>query len=492
MKTKIKILIAEHDKTDVELTQDELQKIGIAYESQVVKTESDYIKALDQFTPDIILSDYTFPSFDGPTAFRLKESITPDTPFIFLSGTIGEEKSIELIKNGVTDYCLKDKLFTLNHKVLRALKEADEKRQKQQIERELIQSEKLLARAQKVAHMGNWEFNFATNDISWSDEIFRMIGLRPNQKRQPYDFALSFVHPEDLGLVSKKIDHSRKSFEGFSTKYRIIQSNGSVRHVYVDSKLEFDLQGIATGLYGIIQDITETVSLEKKLAEERAMRLKEITDAVLTAQETERAEIGKELHDNLTQILGATKLYIELAKTDDELREKCLEKSTAYIVNVIEEIRRISKTMIIPYTTAMGLFDCIRILKTDLSIIHPLEIQFQVEGLNENDLGEKLKLNIYRIIQEQLNNIIKHSEASSAAIHLSMQDNEIILSISDNGKGFDTSRIRKGVGITNIMSRAEFFHGTTEVVTKPGNGYKLTIRFPFERLIKKEALSKSA
>jgi signal transduction histidine kinase len=124
MSTKIKILIAEHDAVDLELLHNELKKSGINYIFQTVQNEIDYSNALKHFVPDIILADYTFPSFDGPTAFGIKERLAPDTPFIFVSGTIGEEKSIELIKNGVTDYALKDRMFTLTPKITRALKEA--------------------------------------------------------------------------------------------------------------------------------------------------------------------------------------------------------------------------------------------------------------------------------------------------------------------------------------------------------------------------------
>jgi len=99
MKTKTKILIAEHDSVDLELIQNELRQGGIDYVSEIVKNESDYINALKNFLPDIILSDYTFPSFDGPTAFKIREKLAPYTPFIFVSGTIGEEKSIELINS---------------------------------------------------------------------------------------------------------------------------------------------------------------------------------------------------------------------------------------------------------------------------------------------------------------------------------------------------------------------------------------------------------
>jgi len=483
MKTKIKILIAEHDPVDLELMHHELQKSDTPYLSQVVHNEKDYISAISTFTPDIIISDYTFPSFDGPTAFKIREKLAPDIPFIFLSGTIGEERSIELIKSGVTDYCLKDKLFTLNHKLSRALNESKAKRQKEQIELILIQNEKRLSRAQQVAHLGNWELDFATHTLNWSDETFRIYGLQPDLKRQSFKFAMSFVHAQDLEIVYKKIEDSRDSRNDFSMTYRIVQNNGSIRHVSLHSKLEFDLKGEVTGLFAITQDITEMILLENILAQERMTKQKEITDAVLTAQENERAEIGKDLHDNLNQILGATKLYVELAKTDDDLRQMCLNKSSEYLVDVMEQIRKISKTMIIPGTNAMGLFDCIKILKNDLTIAHPIKILFHVEGIEEKDLSEKLQLNLYRIVQEQLTNILKHAKATHASINLSREGDELILLISDNGKGYDTSKTRKGVGIRNIMSRAESFHGRTEIKSNTGKGYELKVGLPMVQLI---------
>jgi len=141
MSGKIKILIVEHDPNDIELIQYELKKGGIIYISEIVQNEKEYDNALKNFIPDIILSDYSIPSFSGLAAFEIKEKISPLTPFIFVSGTIGEENSIELIKNGVTDFVLKDKLFSLTIKVKRALKEAQEKEQKIETDEKLKKSE---------------------------------------------------------------------------------------------------------------------------------------------------------------------------------------------------------------------------------------------------------------------------------------------------------------------------------------------------------------
>jgi two-component system, NarL family, sensor histidine kinase UhpB len=150
--TQTKILIVEHDRSDIDLIQRELKKGDFNFVAEVVANEHDYTHALQSFKPNIILSDYSLPSFSGPEAFAIKQNLAPNTPFVFVSGTIGEENSIELIKNGVTDYALKDKLFTLNTKIKRALKESKEKQQKIKTEIELINSERRLARAATGAH----------------------------------------------------------------------------------------------------------------------------------------------------------------------------------------------------------------------------------------------------------------------------------------------------------------------------------------------------
>ncbi|HMJ45979.1 MAG TPA: response regulator, partial [Ferruginibacter sp.] len=148
MSKKIKILILEHDLNDIDMIENELKLNTIDYISKVVRTEHDYIDALNEYVPNIILSDFSIPSFNGLTAFKLREHLLPAAPFIFVSGTIGEETSIELMKNGVTDFVQKDKIFTLNTKLLRALKDAQALEEKNKTERALVLSEARLAEAQ--------------------------------------------------------------------------------------------------------------------------------------------------------------------------------------------------------------------------------------------------------------------------------------------------------------------------------------------------------
>jgi PAS domain S-box-containing protein len=147
MNTVIKILIAEHDPADLELIQHQLKKEGICYIASIVQNENEYVSALELFRPDMILCNDTFPSFDAQVAFEIKERISPGIPFILVSGTLGEESAVELIKRGVTDYALKDRLLSLPIKIKRALKDATAKQEK---DATAIALEQALAEVKKV------------------------------------------------------------------------------------------------------------------------------------------------------------------------------------------------------------------------------------------------------------------------------------------------------------------------------------------------------
>ncbi len=266
MSAKTRILIVEHNRHDIELVEYELKKGHIDYIAEVVQNEKEYMEALTRFIPDLILCDYSLPSFDGNTAFRIRESIVPETPFIFVSGALGELHSIEFVENGVTDYALKDKLFTLGGKVKRALKDFRERQQKDQTEKKLAANERKLARAQEIAHVGNWEVNFANDLFELSEEGCRIFGIPLDQQNLSFKNWTSLIHPEDLEELLQAIQENRDSTADSSYSHRILLKDGAIRHIYAEWKFEFDSAGKPTGLFGIIQDITDAKEAEAKLS----------------------------------------------------------------------------------------------------------------------------------------------------------------------------------------------------------------------------------
>ncbi|MCW3119418.1 MAG: putative signal transduction histidine kinase, partial [Chitinophagaceae bacterium] len=325
------------------------------------------------------------------------------------------------------------------------------------------------------ALMGSWEFDFAMNDLSWSEETFRIFGIPSDQNNKSLKRVLSLIHPEDLDFVKKKVRDFQDCMGDFSITFRIVYSNTSMRHIFLEGKLEFDLEGKAKGLHGIAQDVTKMVLLENKLSVERLIREKEITEAVLTAQETERANIGSELNENLNQILATAKMYQQLASKGAKKRQLYLDMSCGFIEQVMVAIRKISKTLVVPATHIISLVDNIKNLIHDLSQVHPLSIEFRENGKHLGLLAKKLQLTIFRIVQEQMNNILVHSNATKARIELGKRHDEIILVISDNGDGCDLLKEKNGVGIINIRSRAKLYDGRVDITSAAGKGYELRV-----------------
>jgi signal transduction histidine kinase len=213
--------------------------------------------------------------------------------------------------------------------------------------------------------------------------------------------------------------------------------------------------------------------------EAELLRQKQITEAVILAQEKERTEIGKELHDNVNQILGASNLYINTAMTDEESRQELLERSTELVSNAINEIRKISKSLITPGLREIGLIESIEDIMDDLKVARDkMVIDLDLQNISEEQIEDRRKLTLFRIVQEQLNNIVKHAKATRVLIRLSGEQDHIVLTVADNGVGFDVSRHRKGVGITNIISRAELFNGKVEIQSGPGEGCTLMVSLP--------------
>lgn len=225
----------------------------------------------------------------------------------------------------------------------------------------------------------------------------------------------------------------------------------------------------------IVNDVTERIRLEKELALQQRLKQQQITEVVLGAQERERFELGQELHDNINQILATSKLYLDVAIEEREPRIELLAKSRNNISMAIEEIRRLSKELITPSLNDLGLIQSIKELIRSIQMVKKMKIRLTISGVDENALLPEQKINIYRIIQEQLNNILKHAQAGSVSIELNKLREQVRLRIEDDGRGFDPRMRRDGVGISNIMSRAELYNGRVEIDSSPGKGCRLEV-----------------
>lgn len=226
-------------------------------------------------------------------------------------------------------------------------------------------------------------------------------------------------------------------------------------------------------------DITERKKLERKSFSEKMGHQRQLAQATIEGQEKERLEIGKELHDNIGQQLTTIKLFLDLAKTTaDEKTGHMVNQALRGITDVINEVRSMSRSLVPPTLKDLGLIDSINDLIDSFRSTQSLAIELDYFDFDEDQLPENKKLALYRIIQEQLNNIVKHANARHVSIILRLTPGNILLQIKDDGKGFEITKIKRGLGITNMNNRAEIFGGNVLLTSAPGEGCEVNVCLP--------------
>src|SRR6202790_664089 len=263
MRHPLRILSIEDDPKDTELIQGLLETEGIVCEVTRVDTEASLRDLLKQGGVDLILADYSLPSFDGISALKLATKACSDVPFIFVSGTLGEEVAIEALKIGATDYVLKTRLSRLVPSVLRALREATQRAERKWAEEALRQSEAYLAEAQRLSHTGSFGWRPSTGEILWSEETFRIFQYdRPT--KPTVELVLQRVHPEDAALVKQTIERASQDGKDFEHEYRLVMPDGVIKHVNVVAHA-LDDESAGIEFVGAVMDTTESKRAEKKL-----------------------------------------------------------------------------------------------------------------------------------------------------------------------------------------------------------------------------------
>lgn len=332
----------------------------------------------------------------------------------------------------------------------------------------------------QATHDMIWDWDLERNEIFRNEEgLSSIYGFSNNDPIRRIDDWVERIHPEDRELVVQAIAAIHEAAPGsiFQVEYRFLKGDGHYVYIYDRGYIMRDVSGKPIRLIGAAQDITERVRLQHQLIEEKNARQKEIMEATIGVQEKERDQIGYELHDNVNQILTTAKLYLECIGLYDEQKETYRLMSEKLMNMGIEEIRRLSRSLVQPRLADVGLIQSIGDVLENIRITRQLAITLLHDGFDENKCEHGLQLAIYRIIQEQTNNILKYANASEIKIVLCVEDIDLVLSISDNGKGFTPSASRKGIGFTNITNRSAVYQGKVEIVSSPGAGCTLSVVF---------------
>ncbi|MES2371050.1 MAG: ATP-binding protein [Bacteroidota bacterium] len=474
MDTRLKILLLEDDHNDAEMIQRVLVKASLHMELKLVMNRDDFLVALDSFQPELILSDNSLPQFSATEVLVILKEKTLHIPFILVTGTVSEEFAAGIIKLGADDYILKDRLTRLPAAIESALKQ------------KRIEKEKLVSEENLNAIFENTSEGFVLIDREYIVRAYNRNGKKyafyiTDNELESGSNIFDFVRPEAKDLVAEMFT---KVFAGEKAEHSQVYEVEGVR-----LWLSFTIMPVwknekIAGACITGRDITELKNAEKlKRTMERENAVKEIqeqkkiTRAIIQGEEKERNYIGQELHDNVNQILAAIKIHMDKACRDNPAVAPSLEYPTALVNLCMKEIRMLSSQLVAP-VNGIHLEDMLRKLLDGVTDNASVQTSFFYEASPGFEEDNDLKLNIYRIIQEQVNNILKHAHADKITVSVQDTDGHIKIMMEDNGQGFDTNQKRKGIGISNMINRVKSFNGELAIDSTPGKGCRIEIVIP--------------
>ena len=345
-------------------------------------------------------------------------------------------------------------------------------------EEELRKSNERFFYVSKITSDAIWDIDLATKQIYRSETFYELSGYSREEIKPDLDWWFNKVHQKDRERVKNKVqEHIQNGHERWEDEYLFLCADGSYKFL-LDSGTILYRHGKPARILGAIRDLTEKKKLQQQLLQEQEQKHKAVSQAGIAAQEAERSDISRELHDNVNQLLMSAKLFMNSAKTDPAKSDEHIEKAMTYQMMAVEEIRKLSRTLNTSLVKVIGLSRSIDDIIINMKAFQQIETMFHYDQKLDKILSDDQKLMIFRILQEQTNNIIKYADAKNVTITLEEENNMVYLSIKDDGKGFDASIQSKGIGFINIYNRVDAFGGEMELISSPGKGCSLEINFP--------------
>jgi PAS domain S-box-containing protein len=514
MSRPLRVLHLEDDPVDAELVQAALREAGFDCEFERVETREQFQSALDRGRSDLILADFTLPGFDGMSALRIASDRCPaEVPFIFVSGTLGEEIATEAIKMGAVDYVVKNRLDRLPHAVRRALREVDERRHRRGAEQALRESEQRFRTLTEAVPQIIWSAR-ADGTVEYINRRWTEYTGRPVE--QSLDWAWQAAsHPDDLERVTRLWTEAVRSGEPHRIEHRLRRQDGEFRWFLTSALPVRDGAGVIARWLGSSTDIHDQKLAQEQLKQinellearveerthsliEHQEQLRAMTSDLTLTEQRERRRLASELHDYLAQLLVAckmkTRLLAQLTRSTrgesviDEIND-LLEQSIKYTRTLIAEL---SPTIL--YEAGL------------VAAVHWLAEQMQRHGLrvtvHEDDVNVRMPddqaVLVFQTIRELLINVAKHAMVHEATVILEQSEPcELKVSVVDQGVGFDLSSADGPTsigryGLFSIRERLDALGGRFEVQTAPGQGTRAAFRVPVERPREEEPDSASS
>lgn len=318
-----------------------------------------------------------------------------------------------------------------------------------------------------------WDWDIVHNTMLYNDGISKTFGYQTNEVSNVVDWWNEKLHPDDFKKVTELVEEVyEKGLQKFQLTYRFRCADGSYKYVFDRAYVMFDENNNPCRMIGAMQDISSQVEEDLRMAK-----------AIIDTQEKERQYIGAELHDNVNQILASALLVMSMIKNEKMTRKETLEfieTGRGYVNDAIEELRKLSHELAPASFDNVSLKKAFSNLFDDFNLNNRYKIKFSFDDIC-NKASDDIQINLYRIVQEQMKNIVKYADAEKIDIAVTRVNGSINLRVSDNGKGFDTKAAKNGIGLSNIKKRAESLSGKFLLNSAPGKGCDLFVTIPVEK-----------
>jgi len=478
---KLRVLILEDSARDAELILRELRSFG--YEPQWTRVESEEdFRAHIHPELDLVLADFTLPQFDALSALKILQEKGLTTPFVIVTGSIAEETAVSILKQGADDFLLKDRLIRLGPAVANALRQRRLRDEGKRAQQQLVEHEERYRRLITRMSALVIELDPKGTTLFVNETVAKLTGFAPDEVLGRSWFELFFAG----GAGDQLKAATRILSEGQDLRHYVTQCRtkaGAPLYLEWNTANEYGTDGRLQKIIAFGMDISERRRLEQQ-READAQRLAELSRRVVAVQEEERRRLAAELHDRSSPNLAAAALNLGMIADDlppglpDGLEAR-LADTRALLADTTAGIRDVCAELRPATLDYAGLPDALREYAQQFSRRTGIAVKVSAERSAERGDAESESM-LFRIAQEALTNCAKHAHASAVKVELSFGNPQMVLTVSDNGAGFDPEALgqaghRPGLGLLTMRERVEFAGGKFDLESAPGKGTRIRV-----------------
>jgi two-component system sensor histidine kinase UhpB len=316
-----------------------------------------------------------------------------------------------------------------------------------------------------------WDWDIVNNRMLYNPGITNMFGYQLSEVADVFNWWKEQIHPDDLEFVTTSyIGVTKTVTPTMQLEYRFRCANGDYKYIYDRAFVIYDTSQRPVRMIGAMQDITSTKEEEKRMAK-----------AIIDAQEQERRYLGQELHDNVNQLLAGSLLSLGMIKHHQANPLKIIEfcnLTKGHVLTALDEIRKLSHHLAPAAFDDSTLKDNFQSLLETINVNNQFAIQFHFDDRINTSQDEAIQINLYRIVQEQVKNILNYSGAKRIEIAVIQSDDAVRMRIFDDGRGFDPQTVKRGIGLGNMKKRVDALGGKFILNSRPGNGCEIIVEIP--------------